>query len=70
MNNNIRINIKEAAQMMGASEDFLREAIKQKWFPFGVAVKSKGGRRHRFFIIRKPFEEWLESGAIFHKEAV
>ncbi|MGI6663917.1 MAG: hypothetical protein ACOX3W_00600 [Christensenellaceae bacterium] len=34
-----RVKVKEAAEMLGVSEQFIREGLKSQRLPFGVAVK-------------------------------
>lgn len=35
-----RLSVKEAAQLMGVSEQFLRIGLQQGKFPFGTAVRT------------------------------
>ncbi len=37
-----RLTVKEASELMGVSEQFLRIGLQQDKFPFGYAVKNKG----------------------------
>ena len=50
-----RMSIREAAALMGASEQFVRVGLQRNQLPFGFAVKNK--TRWCYFISRQKFEE-------------
>ncbi len=58
MNNEI-MDIKEAAEALGVTELHLRTALRQGLYPFGVAVKSKTGRRCRYVIYRTRLSAYI-----------
>lgn len=51
----VRLSLPEAARLMGASQQFLREGLKQGKFSWGTAVKMSG--RWTYFINAIKFEE-------------
>ena len=51
--------------MLGCSPQFVREAMKDKRLPIGVAVRMPGGR-WSYLIYREKLLDWMETG----KEAV
>lgn len=51
-----RISVKEAAALMGATEDFVRVGIRQGVFPWGYAVRVSGDR-YTYYINREKFEK-------------
>ena len=50
--------VNEAAKMMGVTGDFLREALKQGKFPWGVAVKM--AKRYAYYINPEAFEKYMQ----------
>ena len=52
---NKNLTISEAAEMMGASEQFLRVGLQQNVFPWGYAVKMS--KRWTYYINRADFEK-------------
>lgn len=53
--------INQAASIMGVSPQFLRVALQQGKFPFGVAVKMK---RWAYFINPDKFDDYLQDGKL------
>ena len=51
------IKIKEAAKLMGKSEQFIRVGLQQKIFPFGYAVKMSSV--WTYHISPKKLEEYI-----------
>ena len=51
------ISIKEAAQRMGKSQQFVRVGLQRNVFPFGYAVKMSS--KWTYHISRKKFEEYV-----------
>lgn len=54
---NKRIAIKEAASLMGTSEQFIRVGLQQGQFPFGVAIKISS--RYTYHISPKRFYDYI-----------
>lgn len=54
-----RLSVNEAARLMGASPQFVRNGLRQGAFPFGWAFRSQGNRTWSYFISRKKFEEYV-----------
>lgn len=54
-----RISVTEAARLMGASPQFLRNGLRQGAFPFGWAFREPGNRTWSYYISRKKFEEFI-----------
>ncbi|MEE1503672.1 MAG: hypothetical protein UGF89_05435 [Acutalibacteraceae bacterium] len=50
------LTVKEAANLMGKSENFIRIGLQRKILPFGYAVKT-GEQRWSYFISREKFRE-------------
>ena len=50
-----RLTVKEAAELMGVSEMFLRIGLRNNQFPFGYAVKTS--KKYTYWISPKLFEE-------------
>lgn len=50
------LTVKEAARLMGKSQDFIRIGLQRGLLPFGYAVKT-GAERWSYFISRSKFEE-------------
>lgn len=51
-----KLSVPEAAEIMGVTPQFLRLALQQGRFPFGVAVKMK---RWSYYINEKKFYEYF-----------
>lgn len=49
------LTVKEAAKLMGKTENFIRIGLQRKLLPFGFAVKT-GKERWSYFISRPKFE--------------
>lgn len=54
------IGIRECAKRLGVTENHLRMGIQQGMYPFGVAVRSKGGRRCKYEVYKGRLESWLK----------
>lgn len=50
-----RLSVERAAELLGASEQFIRIGLQQKTLPFGMAVKMSG--RWTYVITKQKFEE-------------
>lgn len=48
--------VKEAAQIMGTTAEFLRTMIEQGKIPGATFIE---GKRHRYYIPARPLEQWL-----------
>jgi len=44
-----RVSVKEASQILGLSEDYIRYALRRGELPIGRAIKGKG--RHYIYLI-------------------
>lgn len=53
-----KITIKEAAELMGVSEQFVRVGLQKGCFPWGYAVQVTA-KRFTYFISRQKFYEAL-----------
>lgn len=53
----MNISIKEAAQLMNKSEQFVRIGLQQNIFPFGVAIKQTGNK-YSYYVSAPKFEEY------------
>lgn len=53
-----KISIKEAAETMNKSQQFVRVALQQKMLPFGAAVKMPSGK-YSYYISPKKFYEFI-----------
>lgn len=51
-----RLTIKQAASLMGVSEQFVRIALQRGILPWGYAVQMSG-RRYTYFISKEKFIE-------------
>lgn len=61
-----KITIQEASSIMGVSPQFLRYALIQERFPFGVAVKME---QNEFYINPTRFILYMEGADLKNKEA-
>ncbi len=52
-----RLSVKEAADLMGASEQFVRRGILSGKFGFAYGVKEEGKKRATYWISAKKFTE-------------
>jgi hypothetical protein len=50
-----RMSVFQAAELLGASEQFVRIGLQQKTLPFGMAVKMSG--KWTYVITKQKFEE-------------
>jgi len=58
MNEKLSLTIKEASEILGASQQFLRVCIQQNRCPFGFGKQNKNGR-WSYYISKKKLEEYL-----------
>ncbi len=54
--NTNRLTVKKAAELMGASEQFIRIGLQQKILPFGYAVKMSG--QYTYYISPTEFSRY------------
>jgi hypothetical protein len=54
------VSVAEAARIMGASQEFVRQGLQQKIFTFGEAVKMHGKQKYTYYISRKRLEKYLD----------
>ena len=47
------ISVKEAARIMGKSEQFIRQGLIEGYLPIGMAVKRPGSSHYCYYIIPK-----------------
>ena len=59
------MSVPEAAAIMGVTPQFLRAALIQERFPFGVAVQMK---QNEFYINKKRFMLYMEGADLQAKE--
>lgn len=50
-----RMSVFQAAELLGASEQFIRVGLQKRELPFGMAVKMSG--RWTYVITKQKFEE-------------
>lgn len=53
----MNLKVKEAAKLMGKSEQFIRIGLQRKLLPFGSAVQSPGGK-YSYYISPELFEQY------------
>lgn len=58
------ISIKEAAQMMQQSEQFVRVSIFAGKIPGAYKIEGSGGKRGKYFITDEQVKKMMEGGAI------
>ena len=52
-----KITVPEAAKIMGCDPQFLRLALQQERFGFGVAVRCR--KRFAYYVNKQKFDEYL-----------
>lgn len=57
----MRMSIKEAAELMGVSQMFLRLIIREEKLDKNIAFAIKNKDRYSYYINRKMFENYLSS---------
>lgn len=57
--NSTNVSIKEAAEVLGKCEQFVRLALQRGIYDFGVAVLSRGGKRYSYQISRYKLNEYV-----------
>lgn len=57
---NERISVPEAAQMMGATCDFIRAAMQLNLINIGVALRRPGKTRYTYYIYRDKVINYME----------
>lgn len=50
-----RVSVKDAAQLLGLSEDYVRYALRRGELPIGRAIKGKG--KHYIYLIYRDLLE-------------
>ena len=50
-----RLSVERAAELLGASEQFIRVGLQKRELPFGMAVKMSG--KWTYVITKQKFEE-------------
>ena len=53
------MSVKQAASVLGVTEQNIRCGIKQGVYPFGVALNSETGQRCRYTIITELFNKYI-----------
>ena len=61
------MTVPKASEIMGVSPKFLRAALMQEKFPFGVAVKME---QNEFYINEKRFWLYMEGADLQRKENI
>lgn len=56
--NEPKVDIKEASEILGCTQQFLRVALQQGKFPFGSAVKTSS--EYTYYISRGRLEAWMK----------
>lgn len=56
---NQNISVKEAAQMLNKSQQFVREGLKSGVLPIGTAVKIGDSSKWTYHISKKKLQEYL-----------
>lgn len=54
----MRVTVKQAAKLLGVSEQFIRIGLQQGVLPIGAAVKMS--ERHTYYISEKKLNEYLK----------
>lgn len=57
----MNVSIKEAAQMLGVSQQFLRIALQQKMYPFGIAVRIKDSCKYTYYINLNQLKNYINA---------
>ena len=57
----VKMTVREAAQLLEVSEQFVRCGLRQGVFPWGYAVRISPNR-YTYYINRKGVETWLGNG--------
>ena len=55
-----RVTVAEAARILGKSQLWVREGLKQGRLPFGTAVRSRSGKSYSFHISPKKLREYVD----------
>jgi hypothetical protein len=54
------MNIKQAAELMGCTQVFLRWAIREGKYDWATCVKINGSSRYTYHINERGFRRWLK----------
>jgi hypothetical protein len=54
------ISIKEAASLLGVSQQMLRVSLQQGLFSFGFAVKIKDSSKYTYYINRQQLNDYIK----------
>lgn len=55
-----RVTVAEAAKILGKSQLWVREGLKQGRLPFGTAVRSRAGKAYSYHISPKKLREYVD----------
>lgn len=64
------ISVKEAAERLGRTENHIKKCIDQGLYPFGIAVKSEGGKKNQYDIYTRRMEAFLEGRDILSDKEI
>lgn len=53
-----RITVKEAASILGMTEDYVRYQMRKGTLPIGTAVKGKG-KAYRYLIFKRKLDDFV-----------
>ena len=53
-----RVTVKEASEILGMTQDYLRFLMRKGQIPIGTAVKGKGNM-YRYLIFRNKLDEFI-----------
>ena len=53
-----RITVKEAAKVLGMTEDYVRYQMRKGTLPIGTAIKGKG-KAYRYLIFKRKLDEFI-----------
>ena len=55
-----RVTVAEAARILGKSQLWVREGLKQGRLPFGTAVRIRSGKSYSYHISTKKLREYVD----------
>ena len=58
---NTNVSIKEAASLLGVSQQMLRVSLQQKLFPFGIAIRIKDSSKYTYYINRQQLNDYIKN---------
>lgn len=65
-----RIKVKEAASLLGVSEQYIRVGMQRGWLPIGSAVKLPNSTKWTYHIPKERLETYLSGRDIINGVAV